>query len=729
MKTDEEEPAFIAHKLEDSDQVQPLIEHLQKTAAMAKQFGEIMGMGDLAYQTGLYHDIGKYSDQFQQYIRGQRSGKIDHSTAGAQLMFKYKRVPESFCIAGHHAGIPDMGDQTDHDFEGTWKGRLKRSIPDYQNYKKELPEPQNVICSLMDQVSSDGIQFMLFIRMLFSCLVDADFLDTERYMSEGKVYRGGFDSISFLSQRFFSWLQEQGYMDPHSMLNKKRFSILQQCIHKGEENPGLFTLTVPTGGGKTLSSLAFAMRHAEKHHKQRIIYVIPYTSIIEQTADIFRDCFGDGNVVEHHMNVSYGDDEEEMDTKHLTMRLAAENWDAPVIVTTNVQFFESLFSSRSSRCRKLHNVADSVIVFDEAQMFPLPFLKPSLKSIEGLVQYYGCTAVLCSATQPHLERFFKEYGMESREIVNNIPDLYHFFKRTSFVNIGVIDYDALVSRIQQYSQVLCITLTKGGARQIYEKIKEKRSDSFYLSTDLCAVHRSVVINEIKKRLREGKKCCVISTSVISVGVDVDFPVAFLEKSGLDSLIQGAGRCNREGKRKVEDSHVFVFQTEKSRSSRFLKQERQIMDVVEQEYEDISDPDAIRFYFDQLYMAKEAALDKYELLSVAFKLAFAYINQKVKLIQDETKSIFIPYDEKAEKIAEQLCMGIRTRELMRQAGKYTVSVRFAKPHQKRQAFEQLRDKGQIEIIDQDLAILKDPKAYDKGKRGLMYEEEEGQGIMI
>ncbi len=718
------EELCIAHRLENGEGVQPLVEHLQHTAKLAGGFGRYAGIEKLAYQCGLYHDLGKYSGVFQRYIRGDFHGRVDHSTAGAQLFMKIGGLLQAFCIAGHHAGLPNLGNKLDPDSEPTLCGRCRRSVPCCERYHEELPDPEVFDYTSFKDRFGSGIQTMLLIRMLFSCLVDADFLDTEQYMKNGKIRRGGFDSLGALRVLFFKQMKKLGYLSPKNEINRERKKIMDRCIGQAAEDPGLFTLTVPTGGGKTLSSMAFALEHAVRHGQRRIIYVIPYTSIIEQTAENFRRFLGDCNVVEHHMNAVYEDTELHPDPK----KLASENWDAPVIVTTNVQFFESLFSNRTSRCRKLHNIADSVIVFDEAQMFPLPYLKPSLQSIQGLLSYYGCTAVFCSATQPHLERFFQGTSIPVREIMEDIPAVYDFFRRVTFYHLGLVEYDEVAERMRAMKQVLCVMLTKHEAQELYERIKGP--DCFYLSTNLCPVHRSQVISEVKERLAAGLPCRVVSTTVISVGVDIDFPTVFMEQSGLDSLIQGAGRCNREGKRPVHASHVYVFKTDAVADSRFMRQERQVTDLVRKRHSDMSSPEAIQDYFDSLYLAKDQSLDQKNIISLSEHFAFASVNDQVRLIGDASKAVLIPFDGKAQEIIGQLRMGIRTRALLREAGRYTVNVRFASsPHQKRQAFEQLRDRGQIEMIDTQLAVLTDLSAYDKQRRGLIYEEEEGSGIMI
>lgn len=728
------ETQYIAHL--DPDQIrapQSLLEHLQNVSRLAEQFAVTPEMKPVAAQCGLFHDCGKFSQAFQKYIRGLKHGRVDHSTAGAQLLQQTGSLTgrlESFCIAGHHAGIPNGGSQVDTANEGTLCGRLKKEIPDFSAYKKELQQPQKLMA--FEKVASqygtplnpNCIAVNLWLRMLFSCLVDADFLDTEAYMKNGKAQRGQFDTIDELAEEFFSQLHQKGFFEPKNALNQKRCEILERCIQYGETRPeGIYTLTVPTGGGKTISAFAWAMEQARTHHKKRIIYVIPYTSIIEQTADILRSFLGDENVIEHHSQAEYDDTKEELSRK----RLATENWDAPVIVTTNVQFFESLFANRTSRCRKLHNIADSVILFDEVQMFPVNFLMPVLQSLEALVQHFSCSLLLCSATQPAFNSNMisgLKLNPKPVEIMDDLPGLYQFFKRTTMVNEGLQDYDWVADRISENPQCLCICLTKDEAMQIYQRV---RGECTYLSTNLCPSHRQQVIQEMKEKLKKGKTCRMVSTSIISVGVDIDFPVVYLEENGVDSLIQGAGRCNREGKKLAAESLVHIFSTEKIQNSRFMRQERQCTQLVEQQYSDITLPDSIKAYFQELYSAKEAILDEKEILKLSGQAAFATIGERFKLIEDYTKNLFIPWNDEAKQIEQQLRMGIFTRELMRKAGKYTVSV-WSQTGPQPGLFEQLLNDGLADALDDQLAVLKDLSIYND-KTGLTYKQQEGRGLFL
>ncbi len=396
---------MIAHKREDG-QIQTIPEHLEGTAVLAEEFASKFGAGELGHLAGMAHDIGKYSEDFQKRIL-ENGPKVDHSSAGAYECAIRGLNPAAFSVAGHHTGLPDLGGKDDVE-EGTLRGKLNRAkkkmIPDCSAWKEEI-DLSSPSLPVFDGRNTN-LEAGFFTRMLFSCLVDADFLDTERFMQPDVSRGGGFADIKELNERLDRYIQP--WFPPKGALNEKRCEILRACIAKGADTQGLFTLTVPTGGGKTIASLAFALRHALEHKLDRVIYVVPYTSIIEQTADVFRTVLGPENVLEHHSAAEY-DTADDSDESAAGIKLAAENWNAPVIVTTAVQFFESLYASKTSACRKLHNIVSSVVVFDEAQMLPVPFLRPCVFAIAELVRRYLVSAVLCTATQPSLNDQFRSF--------------------------------------------------------------------------------------------------------------------------------------------------------------------------------------------------------------------------------------------------------------------------------------------------------------------------------
>ena len=705
MKTIE----FWGHRAENG-RVQLLLEHLQGVSNLAGEFADAFGEKEMGKLVGLYHDIGKYSKEFQEYIRAGGGRKIDHSSAGMQELMATKRkelIAAAFCVAGHHGGLPDGGTKVDVPDSGTLQGRQKKTLCDYSAYREEWSEPTfGAPSSLQQGTMASKFAFMFYTRMLFSCLVDADFLDTERFM-RGETKRGAFASLETLKEKLDAHI-ERNFLHPVSEINKRRTKILLECLTAGDErDDSLQSLTVPTGGGKTIASLAFALHHAVRMGRRRIIYVIPYTSIIEQTAAIFRDILGDENVVEHHMQAEYDDMDETMNRK----RLATENWDAPIIVTTNVQFFESLFANRTSRCRKLHNISNSVVIFDEAQMIPVEFLRPCMEAVKELTEHYHCTALLCTATQPSLDKFFSR---KIREICSDVAGNYDFFRRTTISRTeSPLSLETLAARLMREEQVLCIVNTKREARELFEKLSGV--GNWHLSTNLYPEHRKRQLDAIRTALKNGEPCRVVATSLIEAGVDVDFPCVYRQLAGLDSIVQAAGRCNREGKRVREESKVYVFRSEQEKKNPSIALNRSVAETVcnKRDYaDDLGAPAAIRFYFDLLHRIESSGekdgLDAHAILrNIENKqFPFAQTAKDFILISDATKPIFIPVGREAETIAETLRRGDYSRSLLRRAGKYIVSVYedFAL---------KLEEKGRIVATDDEkkLYILTDKDLYD------------------
>ncbi|OYV26238.1 MAG: CRISPR-associated helicase Cas3', partial [Halothiobacillus sp. 20-54-6] len=522
--------------------------------------------------------------------------------------------------------------------------------------------------------------------MLFSCLVDADFLDTEAYMDAGKAeQRSNWPNVQILLEQFDSSMARKTVAADPTPVNQLRADILRQCRAKAIDAPGLFSLTVPTGGGKTLSSMAFALEHAKYHDKCRIIYVIPYTSIIEQTADIFRGIFGEA-VIEHHSNA-----EADPDKENHKSRLACENWDAPIVVTTNVQFFESLFAAKTSRCRKLHNIVDSVVVLDEAQLLPAEFLQPILDMLNLLTQHYGVTVVLSTATQPALAT--REYfdarnnmrGLENvREIMDDPDVLYAKLER---VNVRLpadwntpISWDALADEIKQHDSVLTIVNRRNDARELWDLMPE---GTLHLSALMCGQHRSQVIKQIRARLKNGIPTRVVSTQLVEAGVDVDFPVVYRALAGLDSIAQAAGRCNREGL--LEKGEVVVFVPPKPAPPGLLRKgEDACRNVLHAHIGQPLERTLFARYFEKLYHACDLdAQDVGELLKVdgtTLAVNFRTAAERFKLIQDEDSApIIVRYrgaggdDDKVDKLLNALKKDGPQRWLMRQFQRYTVNI--------------------------------------------------------
>jgi len=686
---------YIAHKRDDGCE-QPLLEHLTGTAEKASCFAKYFGKSETAFMCGLLHDIGKYSDDFQERIKND--GKLcDHSTAGAKVLKSMNPAIGGllgYVIAGHHSGLLNGGGWGAVHDDGSLFGRLKKEVPDFSAYKLEItenmyPALNNIAMQLAStkplNSRNQGFCFSFLVRMIFSCLVDADFLDTEKFMNDGKITRGIECNFNELEEKI---IKHAGKFKADSDINKKRREIFEQCLKKAEGNPGVYKLSVPTGGGKTIASMAFSLKHIRYNPKlRRIIYVIPFTSIIEQNARVFSDILGEKYVLEHHSNYDFGENDE---NNYNIKKLSAENWDIPVVVTTNVQFFESIYGNKSSKLRKLHNIANSVIVLDEVQMLPTDYLIPCVKALEELVNNYNCSVVLCSATQPEAERFMSE-KIKAEEICSDITELYESFNKTKIKFIGNITSDELVKRLQGVTQCLLIVNTKKQARNLYEKIKMEYGQEgvFHLSTYMCPAHRFEKIQEIRKRLKNEAKCIVVSTSLIEAGVDVDFPVVYRAMCGLDSIIQAAGRCNRERKKDLAYVYVFDFTDEEykvNKSSPFgnyLGQRQSITEIIACKYEDVTRPEALKKYFDMLFSNTSISeLDKKSIVKRLnegcdmmpdFNFDFEDIAHDFKMIDENSYSVIVRYNDDAEKKINELEYGYYTRDKLRSLQKYTVGL--------------------------------------------------------
>lgn len=724
---------YLGHRNSKDGSEQSLREHLIGVSELAGRFASDFRNEEAGKLVGLYHDIGKYSKEFQKYIRQESKKRVDHSTAGARELYNECCNKENlvalivaFCIAGHHGGIPNIGKRNvAKKDETTFYSRvLDKKIPNYAEYSKEIePSISTNFNGVLCRECVSRFSIMFYVRMLFSCLVDADFLDTEKFMSKVTVQRGSSLTLNELKANFDDYITQNFLNEENARynepINERRRKILKECIDRGTNtSENLVSLTVPTGGGKTIASMAFALNNAVKNGRKRIIYVIPYTSIIEQNSKVFADIFGRKNVVEHYSGVEYDDTESEEEN---IKRLATENWDAPIIVTTNVQFFESIFSNRTSKCRKLHNIANSVIIFDEAQMLPEGFLKPCVKSIEQLVKYYNCTAVICTATQPSLGTLFEHQKIS--EICDAVEDNYSFFHRTTITVLKEkISKREFTERLKEKRQVLCIVNKKKSAKDIFETLKDEEN-TFYLTTNLCTVHRLQILKQIRSCLQENQPCRVISTSLIEAGVDLDFPCVYREKAGLENIIQAAGRCNREGKLSKEESFVFVFtlSDEKMINAQRLRVNAANL-TCEKYISDLYSPRAIKYYFDFLHKF-DRNLDKEGILELHNKesMPFKDIAKKFKLIQEDTKSIFIPFDETARDIEQKLLDGEISLSLLRKANRYMVNVYLG-------LYKEMLATQKIKVIDESIAILIDLDIYDS-KTGLTQEIEEGTGIFF
>ena len=709
-----EKETYIAHKHSEFD-FQTVYQHSIGTAERCKAFAGILDAASNAKTAGLLHDCGKYSTSFQKRIRGAAI-RVDHSTAGAVEASRiFPKDPcIAACVAGHHSGLLDFGSKFSNFGDGTLMGRLKavvgKDIEEYGAWKKDLMD------LLPDEVSmpkwvKTNLDCFFYAHMLFSCLTDADYLDTEAYMcgKEREYSHSSLHSLLFELQHYLS-----SFDRTKSELNKIRAQFYETLFNQAECNPGLFELTAPTGAGKTLTSLAFALKHAISNNMCRVIYVIPYTSIIEQTHEIFSSVLGSENVLAHYANVDFflGDAEsDDTEEENLKKRQMAENWDAPVIVTTAVQFFESFFSNRSSRCRKLHAICNSIVIFDEAQTLPCDTLYPCLAVISQLVKNFHCSCVLSTATQPALLPIFQKPGMLlGHEIKSLCPcDLFpkQVFERVTYHYEGVIQIENFDSILQSSSSFLCILNTKHLTEQLYRSFRKHDSNVFCLTTNLTPNCRKQKLRLIRSLLADGKPCCVFSTSLIEAGVDVDFPEVWREMAGIDSIIQSAGRCNREGKRKKEDCIVHYFSTSEPQPKYILKNIK-ATEFVQKEVGTISTPEAIQQYFTTLLYTLKGSeqLDKKEILKTieTEPMPFKKIAETFRLIDDDQYSVIIPCLENKQLI-EELYSESGNRQILRQLGPYMVSIY-------KKDYDELRSCGALRPLGTNISVLVDESRYDE-----------------
>lgn len=655
------------------DAWEPLEAHLRLVATGsgdfpgAAGFAAAFGAEACGRILGLWHDLGKYSVAFQNYLKSSEGAgahlkdvpaRVDHSTVGAQhAVQRCKGVGRllAYCIAGHHGGLPDAVDRNGGD--SGLDARLKKKVQTIHGAPAQILEeacPPFPSLTFMPDMRYRAFQAAMFCRMLFSCLVDADFLATERFVrSEQAVARQCAEpSLTALAATLDTCLQRLAAAASDTLVNRKRAEVLRACLRAAKSEPGLFSLTVPTGGGKTLSSLAFALSHAVRHGMRRVVYSIPFTSIIEQNVDVFRGALASSTaevVLEHHSNL---DPEKES----LWSRLAAENWDATIVVTTNVQLFESLFAVRPSRCRKLHRLSRSVIILDEAQTLPVDLLRPSLAALEELCRNYGCSVVLCSATQPAVS-FRDDFpiGLKNvREIIPNVPELFDTLKRVQVQSLGRLTNAELVDRLTKEEQVLCVVNTRGHAAEVYRLLASMAGGGCYhLSAQMCPRHRSAVLRLIRRKLRRGEACRVVSTQLVEAGVDVDFPVVYRAMAGLDSVAQAAGRCNREGRLHLGRVFVFEPETQLHAAAQAAQDTREVMAG----HSDLLSPEAIEEFFQLHYWKRKDLWDAYRIMNCFDKggshLQFREAAEAYRLIRYQESPVIVPYGYRGKRLVREL----------------------------------------------------------------------------
>lgn len=780
---------YIAHVKQKDDEswdIQTWLEHAHGVSELAGAFASKFGNEDWGKYYGLIHDTGKLLPDWQRYIRKETGygmveknvniRKVYHSTLGAFLPVHRRRLypiiekAMAYITMGHHAGLPDYTTGSGASLKERFYEESEETPALLTPQKEEAAKLEKLLKTSSDSgilevldaplpsstpaaLTNGNIDceaFALWIRMLFSCLVDADRLDTERFMDKEKSEkRGGYSSIAELKQRFDIFIDEKTAKAEPSKINSLRANILASCRNKAKLPPGFFTLSVPTGAGKTLASMAFALNHAIEHNKDRIIIAIPYTSIIEQTAKVYKygsdnpeeikqgkRLLGEENVIEHHCNVDTGGDGEYEDfssagEKLLRRRLTAENWDAPVIVTTNVQLFESLAASKPSKCRKLHNIANSVIILDEAQMLPPDYLKSIVETMKQLVRHFNVTVVLCTATQPALKNIGTGTArLAGIDVSTELADedrkgMFNEFKRVQFYLPKKQDppptWKDLAEELCEYESVLCVVNTRKSARDLHREMPE---GCMHLSALMCAEDRSDVIARVKEKLTNKEPVRLISTQLIEAGVDIDFPVVYRAYSGIDSLVQAAGRCNREGK-STTYGKVVVFEAPVKPPIGLLRKgaeaARSVLDSVDTfEPSDELFKEYFEYYYSVINTIDKPLFDKYMLKdSLHGEFQFRTYAEKYKLIDDTNqRSIIVPYcsttsSNSSLEMLEQLKKGKpMDRFLARKLQRFTITLPEST------WFEMYKNGYSIPINESGWARLQTKELY-RGGIGLLF----------
>ena len=712
---------YVAHKSGDG-RFQSVEDHCGAVACMAAEFARPFGMAEVARQAGRFHDVGKTSDGFQDRVLNN-GPKVDHSTAGGWECWKAGDRISAIVDACHHSGLLDFGG-SGYGGSTVWN-RMKKAndgcIPAYKPLYEPVGPVVQVPMNSRYGVSPEVFSMACRIRGVFSSVVDADFLDTEKFM-RGARKSGGKVSVDLLV-KLKDYAKEKGWDDPKTDLDRLRTDVFYRAMEKGwKSKPGLFSETDPTGSGKTTASLAFALTHALEYHKDRIIYVIPYTSIIEQNSEKFREILGADVVLEHHSNyMGLADPEDEAELGY-TLRLASENWDMPVVVTTSVRFFEAFYGSRTSECRRLHNIANSVVIFDEAQMLPVPLLKPCTRAIEELVKNFNVTAVLSTATCPSLDRFF---SMPVTEIEDKKDLLAKSLRR----NRILVERDKkscadIAEIMSEQKQVLCIVNTRAAAQEVYGLLPVE--GRYCLTTLTYPKQRRAMLKQIKEDLAAGKTVRVVATSLIEAGVDVDFSFVMREAAGLDSILQAAGRCNREGRRHPDECIVLVFVRDGYVPSA-LEQHISAFWTVYGRYSDIASLEAIKAYFDELYrltgeknMDRGGIVEMFETGKPYGPYPFRTASEKFRFIESGARTVYI-LDEENEALIAELRSGKAGMDTYRALGQYGVSVYPRK-------FDELVRYGHVEAMPDGSGVLADRNLYSD-ETGLDCEPASGNGIFV
>ena len=669
---------IFAH-VDNKGRKQTLEAHLEGTAQLAASFA-VDELKSAAFYLGRIHDIGKCRPDFQRRLNNEKI-RCEHACCGAAEIMKSGGLASyllAYCAAGHHSGLQNGGAKNDSPDDGTLHAALNKDASDY------LPEGERFRCSMPDMkplinMISDGTRDIpeciersaFFTRYLFSCLTDADFIDTERFCSPDadRNVKGDFaKALEKVDGELAKFKCDTAVRTARKSLQEQAFSACQYG--------GIHIMNMPTGSGKTLCSIRLALQKAVSEGKKRIIYVIPYTSIIEQTADVFTKIFGDVlPVAQHHSNYC-PDEDESSDITEDKLKKVCENWDAPLIVTTNVQFFQSFYHRKSSRLKKLHNIADSVIVFDEVHMMPVPFLQPCVRAVGYAVKYLGSEAFFLSATMPDFAELFHKYakGCDYDELIRDKTD-FKMFRNSQIRYLGEITWDKLAQMSEENESTLIIVNSRKSAGKLYEMCSGTDRKIYCLSTYLTANDRSALIAEIRELLKEHKPVTVISTSLIEAGVDLDFGAVYREIAGLDSILQSAGRCNREGTR--SDCFTNVFISEDGMPSRGdIAIRANISRQLLESGNDVAEPAVITEYYNRLFERMKDQIAENTISAgvqsmdaIPFK---DYSERFDKMIDGDTIGIVIPCEENRA-LLESLDSGDRS--VLRKLRRYTATVHY------------------------------------------------------
>lgn len=655
---------FNAHTPNDDGNWHELKHHLSKVARRSQELASKFGGQDIAFYAGLWHDLGKYNPSFQDYLDKCHTepdkkprDKVPHAIYGAKLAaVKFQALAP--LIYGHHGGLPQLSHMENRLAEvdaATYESILENART--EGIDLDLPsEIGDKFASLCRD--EESLEFLL--RSLFSCLVDADNLDTEsHFQPETAKKRVGKATIAQLQATLEASQQQLLQAAKATPVNQVRSQVYQACLDAASLEPGVFRLAVPTGGGKTRSGLAFGLAHALKYNLDRVIVAVPYTSIIEQTVRVYREILGEDLVLEHHSAIQPDlGNEEDARSRWAVARLATQNWDAPLIVTTTVQLFESLFANRPSRCRKIHNITRSVIILDEVQTLPAKFLDPILSVLKQLCRQYRVTVVLCTATQPALEGetpYLKGFR-DVKDIIS--PEL----AKQHFASLSRVEYSIPksewswqeVSRdLEKHSQALAILNTRKDALAVINALEKTEDRVFHLSTLLCGEHRRQVLAKVRDRLSQNLPCLLISTQVVEAGVDLDFPVVYRALGPLDRIVQAAGRCNREGIRQ-DKGQVIIFEPKDGKlppASEYRQAFDETRKILKGENLDWNDPAIFQTYFRRLYQGLNT--DAEDIQKYRCSLDFPEVAKRFRLIADETTPVIIEYSDRATDLVTKI----------------------------------------------------------------------------